>query len=317
MMRLLWAAVGITAGAAVLHGTLGMRRPRDRAHLSFACMMTFLAVYFYLGAAVYRATTTDMAVEAVRRQVFAVLGCHACLLVFVPAYTRVKIPRLVMAVYWGGLALLLVTNLLAPHGLWFSGQPELVHSTFWGERYQAVVAPPMSLPQHAYAIYFTSFLIVALACAVKLFRRGERLRSGTFGAALALVLTNSLLDVIRDNVGGSWPYVAELGFVAWALIMSVQLARDFRAQAVALEDAILRVEAQAERMRAMLDALRALEQNMHVPLEMLEAGVATLRATTPTEDERLHRLRRAVRRLREFARVAGASAIRAPASRDP
>ena len=144
MTALLWAAIGITIGAAVLYATLGMRRPLDRAYLSFAFMMALLAVYFYFRLDLYRATTTDGSVEAVRRQVLMVLGCHGCLLVFVPAYTRVRIPRLLMAAYWGGLAIFFLANLWAPYGLLFSGQPELVRSAFRGEPYYTVVAPPMS-----------------------------------------------------------------------------------------------------------------------------------------------------------------------------
>jgi hypothetical protein len=242
----LWVAIGITIGAAVLHATLGMRRPVDRAYLFFACVMGFLAVYFYVGLDLYHATTADAAVVAVRRQVLAVLGCHACLLLFVPAYTSVRIPRPVMAAYWGGLAILFVANLWAPYGLWFSGPPELLRSAFRGEPYNNIVAPPMSLLQHAYALYFTSYLVVALVCAVTVIRRGARQRGVALAAALALILVSNLVDIIRDTVGGSWPYVAELGFVAWALIMSVQLAHDFRAEAEALGTAITHVEAQTE-----------------------------------------------------------------------
>ena len=32
----LWAAFGLTIGAAVLHAAIGLTRPLDRTHLSFA-----------------------------------------------------------------------------------------------------------------------------------------------------------------------------------------------------------------------------------------------------------------------------------------
>lgn len=302
MTAVMSASIGIVVVAAVLHATLGMRRPLARDYLSFAGMMTFLAGYFYFGLELFRATTSSVAVEAVRCQVLFVLGCHACLLVFVPAYTRVPIPRSVMAVYWGGLAILFVTNLWAPYGLWFSGPPELVRSTFFGEPYEAVLAPPMSFLQHAYAVYFTSFLLLASACAIKLFRSGERQRGFTFAAAVVVVLACNLVDFVRDTVGGSWPYVAELGFVTWALIMMVQLAHDFRTQAAALAEALAQVGAQSERLSAILDALRMLEKNMHRPIERLEVGVAALTGTSTQEEALLRRLRRAVARLRECAR---------------
>lgn len=301
MIPLLWAAIGISVGAALLHATLGSRRPLDRAYLLFACMMGFLAVYFFLGLDLYRAPTADAAVGAVRRQVIAVLGCHACTLAFVPVYTRVRIPQSMMAAFGGVLAVLFVANLLAPYGLWFSGPPQLLQSEFLGEPYESVVAPPMSLLQHAYTVYFITFMGVALTSAVKLIRRGERQRGGALAAALVLIVVTNLIDIIRDIVGGSWPYVAEIGFVGWALIMSVQLAHDFRAEADALRKAISQVETHAEQLRSMLDALRALEENIHVSLATLEPGVKALTATTTKDDERLQRLCRAVARLRDVA----------------
>jgi hypothetical protein len=301
MTLMLWAAIGLTSGAAVLHAVLGLRRPRNRAYLAFAGMMTFLTLYLYFGERLHRATTADEVVEAMRLQFVAILACHGCLLVFVPTYTRVRIPRGVMGLYWAGLAILFFFNLGAPSGLWFSGPPELVRVGFAGGSYNAVVAPPMSLPQYAYAAYYMSFLVVALGCAAREYRRGERQRSVAFGAAIVILLVHTVIDVVRDTVGGTWPYVAELGFVTWAIIMSVQLAHDFRAQSDALRLTLADVEAQADQLAAMLGAMRALERNMHAPLERLETGLVTLTAATAKEQDHLTRLRRAVARLRALA----------------
>jgi hypothetical protein len=159
----------------------------------------------------------------------------------------------------------------------------------------------MGALQFAYTCFFTTFLFVAIGLGVQLFRRGERQRGLTFSIAVVLVLVHGITDVIRDNVGGSWPYVAEYGVVTWGLIMSVQLARDFRARTQSLAQAIAHVETQSQRLSAMLDALQALERNMQVPLDTLERGVDRLARTT-TEDAHLHRIERAVARLRELAR---------------
>jgi hypothetical protein len=52
----------------------------------------------------------------------------------------------------------------------------------------------------------------------------------------------------------------------------------------------------------MLDALRALEHDIHAPLERLEIDVAALTAATTRDEAHLQRLRRAVTRLRELTR---------------
>jgi hypothetical protein len=299
----LWTAIGITLGAAVLHATLAMQSRNERAHLYFACMMVFLALNFYCALGLDGAATADDAVEAVRRQVAAILGCHGCMLLFVGAYTRVQLPRSLVAAYWCGLAVLFVANLIAPYGLSFSDEPQLVRSTFLGAPYQSVSAPPMSILEHAYVLYFSSVLVLALICAVNVYRRGERERALALGIAVALLFAHAVADTVRDAVGGSWPYVGELGFVAWALIMSVQLGHDFRGQAEALRKAIAEVDAQAARLRLMLVALQMLEQRIHAPLDQLESRVPTLAAGTSREAANLERICRALTRLRELSRL--------------
>ena len=54
--------------------------------------------------------------------------------------------------------------------------------------------------------------------------------------------------------------------------------------------------------RHQLDALHALENNMRIPLDALEAGVAKLARGSEAEDVQLRRLERAITRLRELER---------------
>lgn len=301
MTSLLWAAFGMTIGAALLHGALGLRSPLDRTYLSFACLMAALAAFLVLESDLYRATDVEAAVEAVRRRVVAALLANACFFVFLPSYTRAHLPRWLMPAYWLALLALFVVNLLAPYGLWFSARPELHLELFRGEIYSSVIAPPMALPQIAYVVFFVSQPVVAFACAFSMFRRGERQRALTFGAAVLVVGVHMVADFVRDAVGGSWPYLAEYGFVTWGLIMSVQLALDYRSQADRLSGAIAHVEAQSERLTSILHALRSLERNMDAPLETLQAGVSGLPCQTTLEQDQLERLIRAVGRLREFS----------------
>jgi hypothetical protein len=292
----------MTVGAAVLYTAMGAVRPADRTYLSFGCVMALLAIYVYLQQRLYAATTSDEAVLITRLQVFVIHGFIVCMLVFVPAYTRVRLPRWLTAAYAVALIALFVVNVVAPYGLWFSARPELVVRTLHGEPYNSVVAPPMWLPQYVYAACFTSLLVVALACAVMAIRRGERQRGVTFAVAVMLMLAGSLADVFRDYAGGSWPYVAEFGVLGWGLIMFVQLAYEYRMQAEALSAAIREVHAQASRLRQVLDGLRTLEGSMHAPLRTLETGVATLGQRGSEHDAQLVRLQRAVARLLEFSR---------------
>jgi hypothetical protein len=303
MTEVLWAVFGMTIGAAILYVTIGLVRPTDRTYLSFACVMALLAAYVYLQRQIYGATTVDEAVLSARLQVFVIHGLIVCMLVFVPAYTRIRLPRWLTATYASVLAVLFVVNIVAPYSLWFSARPELVVRTLHGEPYNSIVSPPMRLPQYLYSACFTSLLVVALVCAVKAARRGERQRGLTFAAAVVAMLAASLADVIRDNVGGSWPYVAEFGILGWGLIMFMQLAHEYRRQAEALSTAIADVEAQASRLQQLLDGFRSLEGNMHAPLRTLETGVATLAECDSVHDAEFVRLQRAVTRLRDFSRA--------------
>jgi hypothetical protein len=299
MTSVLWTAIGLSLGAIVLHTALGLRRPLERTYLSFALIMGCVAVFLYLQWVLYRATTSTAVVDTKQVQVSVVNVFLGCLFVFVPAYTKVRIPRAVMIALWATLAVLFVANLWARYGLWYAGEPQLAPSTFRGEPYTTVIAQPMGALQLAYSSFFIGFLIISLGCAAKVFRRGERQRGLTFGIAVALVLAHGVLDVIRDNVGGAWPYVAEYGVVTWGLIMSVQLALDFRAQTQSLASAIAHVEAQSHRLTAMLDALRELELDIQAPLDALERGV--VRLAVGGQDDELRRLERSVARLRELA----------------
>ena len=302
MTPVIWAAIGLTIGTAVLHGALGLRRPLDRTYLSFACLMALLAIFLYLQGDIYTATSPGDVVETTRRQLAVVHAFLACLLVFVPSYTRVHIPRAVMAAYGAGLAVLFVVNLLAPYGLWYAGPPEVVLGQLRGEPYSLIIAQPMGPLQFIYVTYGASLLVLSLSCAVKVIRRGERARGLALATAVVLILVQTIADVIRDSIGGSWPYLAELGAVTWGLIMSVQLAHEYRGQARALRDAIVLVDAQSRRLTSILESMRSLEQNMIAPLETLEHGVAAIAPHTAQEDALLARLRRAVARLRELAR---------------
>jgi len=301
MTPFLWTGFGIALGVAVLHLALGARRPFERTYLSFAGIMTAVAVFQYLRAGFYVVTTVDDAVAIQRQLMTTIHVSFAFAFVFVPAYTRVRIPRLALVAYWVALLTVSLVNLRAPYSIWFSSAPHLVPSTFRGESYTAVVAPPMGIVQYAYLGFLSASVLAAFVFTVKMYRRGDKQRALTFAIALVVVMAFASVDAVRDSIGGAWPNVVAFGIVSWGLIMSVQLAYDFRTQRRALGAAIITVEGQSKRLSEIVDALRTLEQNMHIPLGTLESGVAGLARSSRTEDHELRRIERSVARLRELA----------------
>jgi hypothetical protein len=264
-------------------------------------MMVLVAVFLCLQWKLYRATTGEEAVDLKRQQVAVLTVFYAFMFVFVPAYTKVRMDRALNVVLWAGLAIVLVANRWLPYGLWFSAEPTLFPSTLFGEPYNIVVTPAMSAPQLAFAFFVTGYMLVALICAAKMYQRGKRQRAVTFAIALTLIVVCAAADIIRDNVGGTWPYMVEYGVVSWALVISVQLARDFRNTRRTLSQAIEYVDVQARQLIEMLNSLHVLEHNMKIPLETLETGVLGLRYSTTAVDPQLRRVERATRRLRELA----------------
>src|SRR6476659_9680444 len=119
----------MTIGAAVLHAALGLPRPRNLTHLSFACIMVMLTAYLFFSCELYRSMTIDTAVETVRYQVVAGHGLIAFILVFVRTYTCIRIPRWLAGIYGGVLAAVFVMNLVEPYGIWFASEPHLFVST--------------------------------------------------------------------------------------------------------------------------------------------------------------------------------------------
>lgn len=303
MTALLWAAFGMATGAAVLHGALGLTRPHDRTYLSFAFIMVLLAAYLYFEWALYRATTSEAAVEAMRRQLIAAHGFLAGILVFVPAYTRARIPRWLMAAYWGGLALLFVANLWAPYGIWFSGPPELVTSTFRGERYTVPVAPPLGALQYLHTLYVVCVFLLAFRCALTVMRQGERQRGATLAVALVIAVVQHLVDVVHDAVGGQWPYLAEFGLVTWGLIMSLQLAIDFHVSQQRLQATLSQAEHHTAELARTVEASLLARDRLNTPLQTLELGLAMCTARSREEDEELADLRCVVMKLAQLGRT--------------
>jgi hypothetical protein len=265
--------------------------------------MAMLAAFVFFEIELDTATTTREAIETVRLQVFAGHGLLAAVLVFVPSYTRVRVPRWLLVTYGVGLGTLFITNLVASNGIWFSAPPQLVQSTFAGKPYTAVVVPSLTAMQYTQTFYVLTVFVLMFTCAAKVVRRGERLRGAMLALALTLAVVPHVVDVIRDAVGGTWPDVAEFGLVTWGLIMSVQLAIDYRISEQRLTATLASVERHAAELSRMVEATLRVRDLLNTPLQTLELALATRTAKRPAEERTLADLRGAVTQLTMLGRA--------------
>ncbi|NVB80540.1 MAG: hypothetical protein HOV81_19255 [Kofleriaceae bacterium] len=300
MIVLSWSALGVSLGAAILFASLALCRTIDRTYLSFAGMMAFLAAFMLFSTHLYRAHSVDAATEAMRWQTAASHGFVACALVFLPAYTHVRLSRRVLAGLFGILAVFVCANLIARYGIWFAGPPTLVRERFLGEPYTMFPAQPVSGLRIAYGAYMLALHVGALVLVARLYRRGETQRAMALAISVMIIIAANVADVIGDARDAAWPYVTEFGLVALGIIMSIELAREFRQKTEILAEAIDEVTHQAQQLTSILGALRTLEDSMLASMTTLEAGMARLRARSG-ESANLERLGRAVSRLREVS----------------
>lgn len=309
MSSILWAMIGMAIGAAVLHCALGLTRPLNRTYLSFASIMALLAAYVYFEWELYRAATGVEAGEALRHQVIAAHGCVAFILVFVPSYTKVHVPRRIMTAYWAGLAVFFVANVALPYGIWCAREPSIVFSSFRGEPFTVVDPPPLGPWQYIHTLYMVAVFALTFTCALALVRRGERQRGAMLAIALVVVIVHHLIDVFRDTVGGTWPYVAELGLVTWGLLMSIQLAIDFRVTEQELHVTLRRAEQHTAELANLVEATLLVRDKLNTPLQTLELGLAMREATEADDEKTLSRLRHAVAELAELGRMVEHEAV--------
>jgi hypothetical protein len=301
MPEAVWVAFGMLVGTVVLYVALGIPRPFDRTHLSFACVMVMLAAYVFIEAEIDRATTSAMAVVLVRRQVVVAHALIASLLVFVQAYTRVRIPRWVVAAYAVGLFGLFVANLVAPYGIWFSAEPQLVFETSGDLPYTNIVPPPPSWLQWVHVVYVLGVFALTFTCALKQVRRGERRRGFILAISLVLVIAQHLVDVVREAFGATWPYSDVFGFVIWSLIMSVQLAIDYRIGAQRLRATLAAMEQRTTELARTAEAALHVRDKLNTPLQTLELTLAVREPRAAEDLDTLGELRDAVTQILELS----------------
>lgn len=303
MTTVVWVALGMSAGAAVLNAALGLGRRLDRTYLSFSVLMACLVFYLFFEWVLYGSSSSADATEAMRHQLIAAHVFLGLVIVFVSSYTHVPIPRGVAIAFWCLLAFLFVANLVLPYGVWFSGPPEIMPLSFAGEPYTGVRAPPMSWLQYLHAVYVLGLFVLVLRCAIVLYRRGARQRGAILAFSLVIVLVFHAIDIAREVAGGTWPYVAEFGVVGWGLIMSVQLAIDYRNSEQRLQETLTKAELHAAELARTVEATLQVRDTINTPLQTLELGLALRTPRKPEEAATLDDLRRAVTELARLGRA--------------
>jgi hypothetical protein len=316
MTGLLWIAFGMGVSACLLHAALGLRRPIEWKHVSFALLMANHCPYVLLEKTFYHARTVEEAVTLTRAQVFVALLFLTVFVWFIRLYSRERISRLAIGLFGAGILALFVFNCVLPYSLSYSGPqpPKLITvRSFGGEPINFLDDEQMGLPTALYTLFYLAVFAGGIARGVKMFLRGQRRPGAMLAIASSTIFITASIDFVRDNIGGSWPYTIELSGVVMGIIMAVELAIEFRANDDALASALAQVERQLERLARMLSASSALESDLKAELETLANGLGQLAARSPRDEAQLARLRRALARLTELERSmdSGAPSLRA------
>ncbi|NVB80541.1 MAG: hypothetical protein HOV81_19260 [Kofleriaceae bacterium] len=295
----LLVSFGLSLGAAVLNAVLGLTRPLSRTYLSFAWIMAFVAAHLYLEWILYKRTITPAeAVEVVRLQLLAAHALIAGVLIFIPTYTQIQLPRWIWRVMWVLLGIFFLVNVLTPYGVWFSAKPRLIATTVLGELAHTTVPPPLGPLQYAHAVYVVAIGVIAVVCAIKMFGRGNRQRAIAIALSLGIVVVLHLVDVVREAVGGSWLYIGGFGLVAWGIVMTVQLAMSYREVEDGLLAALARLEAQKAEMTDAIAVSVRVRDRLNTPLQTLELGLSM----QPDQDAIVEELRHEIHHLTTLGR---------------
>jgi hypothetical protein len=278
-------AAGVALSSSVAHGALGIRRPRSAKHLTFAVLMLFIVPFQFVSAGFY---ATRSAVEAVVLARAGVALAIAILLLyarFVREYAQWKIPRWVAWTYVAASAGWLLYDLLSPSGLLFAAQPVTVIAPR-GE--PTVLFVRTAAPGLTWQTFNALTVVWGILSGLRMARAGRR-RAGValvFGSACVLITV--CLDIVKGIFAEGWPYLGGFGLVVLALVLSAQLAAEFRDS--------------EQRLADMVAAALVLSDRLNTPLQTLELGLEAL--STQSVDERLRvlRLKRAVAKLAEVGR---------------
>jgi len=281
---LLWAGLGLALGSGLVHAAIGLRRPIAYRHVSFAMAMLFLGGYLLGQKRAYATRSPEELIEIERWLFCFSAGLVATLGWFTCEYTGYRLRRPLRRLFLGVMALFVVGNLTSRYGGFVGSWPKLASTrTLGGERVTTYFAAPGPL-QIAWLVFVGLFLGSAIALGVRLARRGQRRKGIALVVAYGMMVVVPVLDVLRDSLGGEWPHLGAVGALSLALIMSIDLSVDFRAQEAALAEALQRS--------------LALRDELNTPLQTLELDLAAIATTAPQMAAQVGRMERALARLK-------------------
>ncbi len=282
-MTIFGVAAGLGLGSAVVHLALGLRSPRSPEHLLFALLMSVLFPFQWIVGRLFVATTPQSIVSLQRWGVVAGAALITLFAAFVLRYTGAKIRP---AIQWGYLAAAIawcVYDLVAPNGLLLAAAPVATPLALRNE-----LPPILPFPTSRIGLVWQTFNVATIVWAIlagaSTMRRGWRQRGLAVIAGSSCLLLTVVFDLIRDLLGRtSWPYLGGFGIVGLALVLSAQLAAEYRDN----ERRLARMVATAIRLR----------DQLNTPLQTLRFGLGLIPDGDDAQRERVHRMQRAVTRL--------------------
>jgi hypothetical protein len=261
-------AAGICLSSGISHLALGARRPIRGIHLLFALMMGAVAAFQLCLGGLINATSVGSSITYARYAVAFAIASIALFGVFVSVYASVKIPRVIAYAFLALSAAFLSYDLASPRGLvpttpGTGVQPHVLHLGW--QVFNAATA---------------SWGVVA---GLRMARRGDE-RQGLLLALGSLVFAVTVfIDLVRNLLGREWWYLGGFGVIALAIMLSAQLAFDFRQSEV--------------RLARMLRETMRLRDEINTPLQTLVFGIEIAEAQGTLDRGRVFPLRRAIDRL--------------------
>lgn len=262
--------------AAIVHLMIGIRsQPHNPVHLSFGLSALLVGSYIFtiIGLQSAMATASGSLFGLSSKLNHALVFLFAVAYVwFIALYTHVR-PRkalIGLSIFYGAMTILILSaplQIAEPAQAWnFSYLP---------------YAPPVKLLLALTLIpYVFVYFIFSTYAAIKQYRRGERDAARVLMLAMAIFQLSAIVDLI---VFGWFPDTipfAQFGFVAFILLMSVQLS----GQTVRAEQAVRQLNIGLE------DRVAARTAELHQEISEREQMAAMLQTRTGELHERLNEL---------------------------
>jgi diguanylate cyclase (GGDEF)-like protein len=266
------ACIALSSG--VQFAVIGLRRPRDPMHLSYALLCFCIALLALTGAWVDTATTLSQAIDALRLMCIAAAVFFPAFVIFVGRYTGRPVRPATMVAVSVVFAGFLCLNLWRPYTMLFDqlhgAAPEVLP---WGEVLFGIDGTTSAWGWAFHLLTYTAFLW-AMWMALRQYLRADRLRAALLGSCLLIQFAALLWgDIVVDLMGRPYPYLDAFSFLPFVLLMGSSLASQLQMRTRQLERASQKLRAEAEtrqlaelnlRQLAYHDTLTGLPNRLHL-----------------------------------------------------